>query len=58
MGPDELIGFETINREPFGETYNYVLLDQLFISLEHRSIGIGKQLFLKMAEAAREFSLS
>ncbi|WP_042160793.1 GNAT family N-acetyltransferase [Paenibacillus gorillae] len=52
---NKLAGFAALNREFFGEKYNYVLLDQLFISLEHRNKGIGKQLFLKMAEAAREW---
>lgn len=50
-----LIGFATINRKFFGENYNYVLLDQLFISLEYRNKGIGKNLFLKIAEVAREW---
>lgn len=45
----KLIGFATINRKFFGEKYNYVLLDQLFISLEHRNKGIGKNLFLQIA---------
>lgn len=52
---NKLIGFATINRKFFGENYNYVLLDQLFISLEHRNKGIGKNLFLKIAEVAREW---
>jgi GNAT superfamily N-acetyltransferase len=52
---NKLIGFATINREFFGENYNYVLLDQLFISLEHRNKGIGKKLFLIIAEIAKEW---
>lgn len=52
---NKLIGFATINREFFGENYNYVLLDQLFISLEHRNQGIGKKLFLIIAEIAKEW---
>lgn len=52
---NKLIGFATINRKFFGENYNYVLLDQLFISLEHRNKGIGKKLLLKIAEIAREW---
>jgi GNAT superfamily N-acetyltransferase len=51
---NKLIGFATINREFFGENYNYVLIDQLFISLEHRNKGIGKKLFLIIAEIAKE----
>lgn len=52
---NKLIGFATINREFFGEKYNYVLLDQLFITLEHRNKGIGKELFLMMAKIATEW---
>lgn len=52
---NKLIGFATINRKFFGENYNYVLLDQLFISLEHRNKGIGKKLLLKISEVAREW---
>lgn len=49
----KLIGFITLNREVFGKEYNYVLLDQLFISLEHRSKGIGKKLFMLSTEIAK-----
>ncbi|MBW7458628.1 GNAT family N-acetyltransferase [Paenibacillus sepulcri] len=51
----KLIGFAAINREFFGEHVKYVLLDQLFVSLEHRNKGIGKKLFLIVAEIAREW---
>jgi len=51
----KLIGFATINRKVFGETFNYVLLDQLFISLEYRNKGIGKKLFFIIADIAREW---
>ena len=50
-----LIGFATVNREVFGHRFRYVLLDQLFISLESRRMGIGKTLFLLSADAAREW---
>ena len=50
-----LLGFATINREFFGEKYSYVLLDQLFITLECRSKGIGKKLFMLSADVAREW---
>ena len=52
---DRLIGFATVNREFFGEQFNYVLLDQLFITLEHRNKGIGKKLFFRSAYAAEEW---
>lgn len=52
---DRLLGFATVNRAFFGEKVNYVLLDQLFITLEHRNKGIGKKLFLLSAEIAKEW---
>ena len=48
-----LLGFATINREFFGSRYNYVLLDQIFISLEHRNKRIGRDLFMSCMSAAR-----
>lgn len=50
-----LIGIATVNREFFGEKINYVLLDQLFITLEHRNKGIGKKLFFLSANIAKEW---
>ncbi|OAB28352.1 GCN5 family acetyltransferase [Paenibacillus macquariensis subsp. defensor] len=50
---NKLIAFATLNREFFGEKHNYVLLDQLFITLEHRNKGIGRTLFLKIVEIAQ-----
>lgn len=41
--------------ERHGAKFNYVLLDQLFISIEHRSKGIGKKLFLLGVDIAREW---
>lgn len=38
------------------EKYNYVLLDQLFITLECRNKGIGKKLFMLSANVAREWN--
>jgi GNAT superfamily N-acetyltransferase len=54
-GNGRLLGFATINREFFGKKYNYILLDQLFITLEYRSKGIGKKLFEFSADVAREW---
>ena len=51
-----LIGFATVNREFFGQNVNYVLLDQLFITLEHRNKGIGKKLFFLSANKAKEWN--
>lgn len=52
---DKLVGFASMNHELFGVKFNYVLLDQLFISLEYRSKGIGKKLFYLCADIAREW---
>lgn len=51
----KLVGFATINREFFGVDYKYVLLDQLFITLEKRNNGIGKKLFMLAAKTAKEW---
>jgi GNAT superfamily N-acetyltransferase len=52
---DRMIGFITVNRDFFGHEFNYVLLDQLFITLEHRNKGIGKHLFMLATERAKEW---
>lgn len=51
----KLLGFATINSDFFGEKFNYVLLDQLFITLEHRNKSIGKKLFMLCVDVAREW---
>ncbi len=53
-----LLGFASINRKPFGEMFDYVLLDQLFITLDYRNQGIGKKLFMKCADIAREWHVN
>lgn len=40
-----LIGYAVIDGKFFGEATRYILLDQLFISLEYRGQGIGQRLF-------------
>lgn len=52
----KLVGFATVNREFFGEKYHYVLLDQLFITIEYRGKGIGKKLFEISADVARKWN--
>lgn len=54
-GMNRLIGFATLNHEFFGVRSNYVLLDQLFITLEHRNKGIGKKLFSIVTDKALEW---
>lgn len=50
-----LVGYVVVNAEIFGRSSRYVLLDQLFISKGYRSKGIGKQLFARGCELAKEF---
>lgn len=50
---NKMIGFATINKERFGVNYKYVLLDQLFVTLEYRGEGIGRKLFELSARAAK-----
>jgi len=54
---DKLIGFVTVNSEIFGEKYKHVLLDQLFITLEYRGKGIGKELFFLSADRVKEWNV-
>lgn len=51
----KLIGFVAVNAEVFGKRFKYVLLDQLFITLEHRGKGIGKELMKRVAVASKAF---
>ena len=51
---ERLIGFFTVNNLIFGEKYKYVLLDQLFIDLDYRNKGIGKELFKYSMEEAKK----
>ncbi|MCT8136895.1 GNAT family N-acetyltransferase [Anaerobacillus sp. CMMVII] len=50
-----LVGFVTLNKEFFGGTANYLLLDSMFVSRDYRNLGIGKQLFQLCAAKAREW---
>ncbi len=51
-----LVGFATVDRHFFGDSYNYVLLDQLFVTLENRGKGLGKTLFTLSSKAARDWN--
>lgn len=53
---NKLLGFATVNCLFFGKRYKYVLLDQLFITLEYRNRGIGKKLFMHSVNAAKEWN--
>ena len=53
----QMVGFSALNLSPFGDKHRYVLLDQLFVSLEFRRKGIGKKLFLITASEANKNSM-
>lgn len=53
---NKMLGFGSVNNVLFGEKSNYVLLDQLFISLSHRSKGIGRKLFMDLIDEAKKFN--
>jgi len=50
----QMVGFCALNLSPFGDKYRYVLLDQLFISLDFRRKGIGKKLFILVVSEAKK----
>lgn len=52
---DLLVGVASVNRSFFGSTWNYVLLDNMFVSRSSRGKGIGKKLVRMCAEQAREW---
>ncbi len=54
---DQMLGFVTVNNDVFGNKARHVLLDQLYITKEHRNKGIGKQLFKCAVEAAKRFEV-
>ncbi len=49
-----LVGFSSVENEPFGCRKEYLQLSSLHVSFEHRGRGIGKALFLLSADRARE----
>jgi N-acetylglutamate synthase-like GNAT family acetyltransferase len=52
---NKLLGIATLNNEFFGGKCKYVLLDQLFITLEYRKLGLGKKLFKLCADTAKQW---
>lgn len=50
---NNLIGCAVINVEIFGMTAHYILLDQLFISLEYRDKGVGRKLLKLCCQEAK-----
>ena len=55
FGKETLVGFFSVEKEPFGERRGYVQLSSIHVSYEHRGCGIGRQLFLMAADKARQF---
>ena len=51
----ELVGFAAVGRACFGSARQYVQLAELYISLPYRGKGIGRKLFGKAAQSARQF---
>ncbi len=49
-----LVGFSSVDCRPFGARHRYALLDQLFISKEHRRMGIGRKLLMLSAKEAKQ----
>lgn len=54
---NKLLGFATVNPQVFGEKYKYVLLEQLFLTLDYRNKGIGKKLFMLSTVEARKWGV-
>lgn len=51
---ERLVGYCSVEKEIFGDKYQYVLFDQLFISRELRGKGIGKKLLFMSAKMAEK----
>jgi ribosomal protein S18 acetylase RimI-like enzyme len=49
-----LVGFSSLENEPFGKKQEYLQLSNIHVSYKHRGCGIGKELFRISADRARE----
>ena len=49
-----LVGFASVENQPFGSEKEYLQLSSIHISYESRGIGIGKNLFIIAAKRAKE----
>ncbi len=52
---NQLIGFVTLNHDFFGKSAKYLLLESMFVSKEFRNLGLGKNLFQRCREKAKEW---
>lgn len=51
---DILVGFASIENQPFGSNKQYLQLSSIHISYENRGMGIGKKLFFLTSERAKK----
>lgn len=52
-----MIGYVSLNRDIFGDSAKYVLLDSLFISRAYRGKGIGKSLLKLCQQQAKNWGV-
>ncbi len=51
---DDITGFASIEGSMFGSSHEYLQLSSIHVSHEKRGMGKGKEMFLYMAERAKE----
>lgn len=49
----KVVGFAAAYSNPVGENREYIELSELYVSEEHRNMGIGRKLFTLVAEEAK-----
>ncbi len=54
MVDEQLVGFSSLENQPFGPNNEYLQLSSLHTSYQYRGNGIGKQLFTAMAAKAKQ----
>lgn len=55
---DLLVGFATLEANPFGSKEQHVLLEQLYVSKDYRGKGIGRKLIELCKDQARKLDAS
>ena len=55
INDERIIGFASVERQAFGESLEYLQLSQLHVSGPFRGSGVGRELFTKAANAARDW---
>ncbi len=51
-----IVGFASVENDPFGSDLEYIQLSNLHVSYEHRGKGIGKALFKLTCKAAKSMN--